>query len=535
MIHYFTEDIVFAGPEYFTDPFRYIPHPLVRKASEEVIEMIDSDKTLSNAFSEGKMLGVLICRKGETTCYITAFSGTINGMGCIEGFVPPIYDLTVPGGHFRNEEAIISSLNRKIRDLSKSDTLSDIRKKLADCQTDRDMDLNRYRKQMLKDKTEREHIRSGTSDVNILADLTKKSQFAKAEFKRLKASWAAKEAELKAELDLLESEIEELKRLRAQKSDMLQEWIFNQYIVHNAAGEEASIASIFAGQGMIPPGGTGECAAPKMLEYAFRKGLKPLAMGEFWYGKSPETAVRTHGRFYPSCTSKCGPLLKFMLKGLDSGMDKSVEYTPETLYEDNDIIVLVKPGGMPSVPGLDGKKSALEWLGDGFHAVHRLDMDTSGVMVFAKNERAAIDLRKQFEEHSIKKTYTARLSHVPDDHTGRITLPLSADYDERPRQKVDMVQGKPAITDYQVTTVNENGTADVLFYPVTGRTHQLRVHSAHTLGLGCPIVGDLLYAGAEGSRLCLHALSITFRHPSTNETLTFRSEKMSYQAVSPTL
>jgi tRNA pseudouridine32 synthase/23S rRNA pseudouridine746 synthase len=324
-------------------------------------------------------------------------------------------------------------------------------------------------------------------------------------------------------------------------SENLQNWIFRQYIVHNASGEKASIAEIFGQLGITPPGGTGECAAPKLLEYAHRNGLKPLAMGEFWYGKASGTAVRVHGHFYPSCTSKCGPLLGYMMNGLTLGRSNQstgIEYN--ILFDDTDIIVAEKPSGMPSVPGLDGRVSLQELLeqsyGQTIHAVHRLDMDTSGVILFAKTPEAGVELRKQFENHTIRKCYKARLAPATSVHfSTHISLPLAADYDERPRQKVDFKQGKPALTEYEIVSENADGTMDVLFHPTTGRTHQLRVHSAHALGLSRPIVGDLLYGGYSISdtdfiprRLHLHALSITFRHPRTGEELTFTSDRLSY-------
>jgi tRNA pseudouridine32 synthase/23S rRNA pseudouridine746 synthase len=226
--------------------------------------------------------------------------------------------------------------------------------------------------------------------------------------------------------------------------------------------------------------------------------------------------------------------------------------TLRILFEDESLIVVEKTSGMPSVPGLDGRNSLQELLtsqSNEIHAVHRLDMDTSGVMVFAKTSEAAVNLRRQFEEHTIRKTYMARVSADTDipSKTGKgtIDLPLSPDYDERPRQKIDFRQGKPAYTEYEIIRNHEDGTADLLLYPHTGRTHQLRVHCAHHLGLGRPIVGDLLYGGhsvydcntdnrmatsTKGvpGRLCLHALSITFRHPLTAEELTFTSDKLSY-------
>lgn len=202
-------------------------------------------------------------------------------------------------------------------------------------------------------------------------------------------------------------------------SDDLQRWIFGQYTVHNAKGEQSSIWQIFAEKNLVPPGGTGECAAPKLLEYAFRNGLEPLSMGEFWYGKPSPTTVGVQGHFYPSCTSKCGPLLDFMLKGLEiDEFQPPVLSGVEFIHSDDHIIVVSKPSGMPSVPGLDGKVSVLEYLetefGGNVFPVHRLDMDTSGLMVFARTPEAQAHLQQQFEDRKVSKTYWARLC-PPDD------------------------------------------------------------------------------------------------------------------------
>ncbi len=609
--------VLFGLPEKFTNPFRYFPHPLVVRAASEVVSKIDNSEELRAAFSEGKMLGVLICAIPETAHhvipetphhvipgltrnlpvgYLAAFSGNVGGKSHIEGFVPPIFDLLEPSGYFKAREAEISDINLKIKALKNSSGLSEFRRQLAEAERLRDKEIAEMRSRMAEAKRKRDELREqltgaagvGTSDPAVLDALIKESQFEKAELRRLKADWQAKIAAILNGIRETEVEIAGLKSLRSQMSDELQEWIFRQYIIHNSLGEEASIFDIFSSQGLVPPGGTGECAAPKLLEYAFRNGLKPIAMGEFWYGKSPETAVRTQGHFYPSCTSKCGPLLGFMLKGLDisDDMDYGSSRWPDTgsevfqswessenqesssedtgrhyisglkvIYKDEVLIAVDKPSGMPSVPGLDGRKSAFEILQETFgelFTVHRLDMDTSGVLLFAKTAEAAVNLQKQFESHTVRKTYLARLSadslcKLPSTQPptvakslctqpstqpptvakslctqpsaqqssaanslskessfrkplkvgdkGRIELPLSPDYDERPRQKVDFKQGKAAITDYEVKALNEDGTIDILFSPLTGRTHQLRVHAAHTLGLHRPILGDPLYGG----------------------------------------
>lgn len=321
---------------------------------------------------------------------------------------------------------------------------------------------------------------------------------------------------------------------KREASKELQSWLFDQYKVCNARGEWLSIKEIFALRGLMPPGGTGDCAAPKLLQYAYTHHLKPLAMGEFWYGASPLSEIREQGRFYPSCTGKCGPLLSFMLQGLeveDNPLDSVYTGTePKILYCDDDIIVADKPSGMLSVPGRTRDGSLLSYLKERFgevYSCHRLDMDTSGVMVFARGEEMQAAMQGQFAERKVDKYYRARLcsSSTPfrRSRKGTIALPLSLDYYDRPRQIVDRKTGKLAITQYEVLEFLPNGEVDVLFHPLTGRTHQLRVHAAHPEGLGRPIKGDRLYGCPDSGRLFLHAESIRFHHPRTGVELLFQS------------
>lgn len=543
----------------FTNPFRYEPHPLVREAARLVMERLDrliSDGTLPEevcrGFSEGKMLGVLVCRDApgsDSYCFLAAFSGSVGGQSTVEGFVPPIYDLLDPTGYFKEREAEISALNGQIS-LAKTD-VGFKRMVLESRKSDRDREITDLQAKKSRRKRERELTlkewdADGLERLVYTERFVRESQHENAEYKRAKDRWKEVIGPMEAEVNGLEEKIRAMKQQRAAMSEELQKWIFRQYKVMNALGEESSILDIFAADGLIPPGGTGDCAAPKLLNHAFRHGMEPVTMGEFWYGKSPDTAVRTAGHFYPSCTSKCGPLLKYMLKGLEleevsehlepCTIDASCQ--PRIIFEDEAIIVIDKPSWMPSVPGLDGRESAQEWLAgrmsakhkDGceIHAVHRLDMDTSGLLIFAKTGQAAANLRRQFEERTVKKTYRSLLCPgkltLKPGTTGTIDLPLAPDYDERPRQKVDLIQGKQALTEYEVLRINQDGTTEVLFHPVTGRTHQLRVHSAHHLGLGRPIVGDLLYGGAfHSSRLRLHAQEISFIHPITEETVEFKA------------
>lgn len=530
MIRPFPEDFRVTLPLCLDNPFRYSPHPLVQKAAELLMHEIDSSEELSSMLAEGKMLGVLAVESEGKTGYLAAFSGNVGGRSIMDGFVPPIYDLTDPDGHFKMKEAEISSLSKEIAEREQNGMLSSLKAALTEAERDMEEEITVQKARMALLKRQRDEIRCETEDPSATGRLILQSQHEKAELRRIKRRWEDKTEEIRSKNVALSESIEQMKRKRAVMSDELQKWIFKQYIVHTSDGKSMSISDIFAGQGLVPPGGTGECAAPKLLNYCFAHGYRPLCMGEFWYGKSPDTAVRTHGHFYPSCTSKCGPLLKRMLAGYDFQQD-TVHGTPVILHEDDSIIVASKPSGMPSVPGLDGKTSMLEWLGTAkAESVHRLDMDTSGLIIFAKDEKAAACLRKQFQEHTVHKTYHARLSHSPEGRSlksgdkGMINLPLNADYDERPRQKVDISHGKEAFTEYEVASITTDGTVDIIFRPLTGRTHQLRVHSAHILGLGHPILGDVLYGGSCAPQLCLHAASITFNHPESGITVTFSTD-----------
>ena len=529
MIHTYPEGFSCQLPDSFTDPFRYSPHPLVIKASELLMARIRNSSELSEIFTEGKMLGVLAVSHGNEVGYLAAFSGNAGGMNMIDGFVPPIFDLLDPKGYFKMKEAEISALNAEIASEENGSELVRLREELKAAEKSMAADLSRQKARMATLKAERDQIRSEVLEDARSSELIRQSQHEKAELRRMKARWEELVGDLKVQIDKHESKINGMKSRRKDMSDALQEWIFRQYIVNNSLGESRSILDIFTDSGLVPPGGTGECAAPKLLDYAFRNGLKPLAMGEFWYGESPSTAVRTEGHFYPSCTSKCGPLLGYMLQGMESMKLEDIHGTPSVLYVDEDIIAVSKPSGMPSVPGLNCGPSLLDWVMaetgcSTVESVHRLDMDTSGVMIFAKNPAAGNHIRKQFEEHTVRKTYRALLSTdgtrpVIKGESGTISIPLSPDYDERPRQKVDTKQGKEAVTEYHVDEVLEDGIL-ITFRPLTGRTHQLRVHSAYHLGLGHPIIGDLLYGGPSASRLGLHAESITFIHPRSGKETT---------------
>ena len=329
--------------------------------------------------------------------------------------------------------------------------------------------------------------------------------------------------------------IEALKEERKQRSIALQQWIFEQFRLRNARGEEQDIYSIFTQTAhRNPPAGTGECAAPKLLQYAYLNNLQPLAMAEFWWGNSPKGEIRRHGHYYPACRHKCEPILSFMLQGLEVEpnplLTSNTDATQlETVYEDDFLLVVNKPAGMLSVPGKTGQASVLTLLQERYPdatgpiLVHRLDMATSGLLLAAKDKDTHALLQKQFEGRTVKKRYIALLEGIPQaEPKGFIRLPLRPDFDNRPLQMVCYEYGKPAVTRYEIMDTENNYTR-MAFYPETGRTHQLRVHAAHPEGLNCPIVGDPLY-GQPAERLYLHAERLEFRHPVTGQRLQIQKE-----------
>ena len=348
---------------------------------------------------------------------------------------------------------------------------------------------------------------------------------------------------------IFDYEASDIASTSAQSSQRLQKWLFSNYIVGNALGERRSVLDIFADRGLTPPGGTGDCAAPKLLQFAYMHGLEPLGWGEFWYGESPTREVRRSGAFYPSCAGKCGPLLSWMMQGLEvepNPLESDLHWSyaePVVVFEDASLVVVEKPSGMLAVPGRTSRESLQQWLsshlGCEVFSCHRLDMDTSGLMVYAKSVEIQAAVQQQFERREVAKRYLARLSPAgpagvsplhPGDK-GKISLPLSADYYDRPRQIVDPEGGKPSVTHYEVLSALPDGSLEVEFTPFTGRTHQLRVHAAYSGdsrtgsgGLARPIVGDRLYGGAPSPRLMLHASYLSFRHPVTRERLTFTSK-----------
>ena len=460
VVHPLNTDI--AKPERFTYPFNYEPHPLCQLAAKEVQREIARINP-----QEGKMFGVLVVEteergerreEREMLSFLAAYSGLLEGRNDWDYFVPPVYDAQQPDGYFKTKE-------REISELSSSSNSSDI------------------------------------SLSSLLSPLSSK-----------------------------------------KLSQDLQLWLFHQYQLLNARGEVKDLVDIWQdyydrpklrSKYPLPPGGTGDCCAPKLLQYAYQHGLKPVCMAEFWWGPSTKTELRQHLNYYPACRGKCKPILTWMLQGLDVDPDPDLQGVAEKdipiVYEDEWLLVVNKPSGMLSVPGRIADYSVETVMQQSYldcKVAHRLDMGTSGLLIIAKTPDVYRSLQEQFIKHQVKKKYIAVLEEVRGegqevrDMSGTISLPLRPDPMNRPRQVVDMEHGKRAVTDYEFLTSHLSPLTSnlVALYPQTGRTHQLRIHCAHSDGLGRPIVGDELY-GTKGERLMLHAAEIWFTHPITGDAM----------------
>lgn len=542
MIHFFKQDVShIALPEKFTYPFHYTPHSLCVLAAGEVKEYITSRKEWQEELTAGKMFGVLVVQMPQSTDigYLAAFSGNLAGKNIHSFFVPPVYDLLQPQGFFKIEEEQISGINQQIDELENSASYLKAKERQK-VETAKAQDTLNQAKAGLKAAKEARKLRRQSSPAlseEEQADLIRESQHQKAEYKRLEKEWKRQVEELEAEVTRFESEIERMKMERKERSAALQERLFEQFRMLNAKGEVKDLCTIFEETvHKLPPGGTGECALPKLLQYAYLHQLKPLAMAEFWWGDSPKNEVRHHGYYYPSCKGKCEPILQHMLQGLEvddnpllDNLHKDTKL--KIVFEDEWLLVVNKPAGMLSVPGkadeVDSVYHRLKKLypdATGPMIVHRLDMATSGLLLVAKTKEVHQHLQEQFEKRSVKKRYVALLDgNLPDiEKTRRISLPLCLNPLDRPRQMVSEEYGKEAITDYQILSIS-GGHTRIAFFPLTGRTHQLRMHAAHPKGLNCPIAGDELY-GKKAERLYLHAEYIEFRHPIYGDIICIQKE-----------
>jgi len=506
-------------PTRFTFPFCYEPHPYIEVAAREVISLYSQQLYKTGA---GKMMGVLLVRDNDGDVgYLAAYSGEfVDGQGF---FVPPIVDYLAPDGYFKIHENEISAINHKISSLEDSDYLAILKDELVSLNAEKGRVLAEAKDRYKQNKAYRSELRSkGNVTFDDEQKMIRESQFEKAEIHRIEVRYKTEIAAVEEKIDSVLSEVESLKNERRAKSENLQGWLFQQYQLLNARGEVQCVDDIFSLHGCkTPPSGSGDCCAPRLLQYAYQHSFKPLAMGEFWVGPRVDGSLRTEGRFYPSCQKRCKPILSFMLQGLDvepNPLTRSVSVNLPVVYEDEWIVVVNKPGGLQSVPGLTSSDSVASRLAGVYPSkeivpAHRLDQFTSGLLVVAKDREVLAAMHRLFENREVKKRYVALLEEKPARNSGTVSLPIGYDAEDSCRRAVDKVNGKEALTRYRV--IGERmGYPLVEFRPETGRTHQLRIHSAHSEGLASPILGDSLY-GTKGDKMHLCSCAIKFIHPVT--------------------
>ena len=600
MLH--TLNVSIPSPRQFTYPFCYDVDPLAEAASLELQRYIADADLMSTEKGCGKMFGVLVVEYEDEEGalqrgFLAAYSGLLGGRNDWPYFVPPVFDAQQPDGHFKRTEREISAINREIAAIEHDPEYLQSVEQHEQTKKRLQAEVDAFKAEVDAAKARRDARRKSGESLSEeeQAEMIRESQFMKAELRRRRKAMEQADSTLNTQHSTF---LKSLQRKRKQMSDELQRWLFAAYRMLNAKGEERDLIDIFREYThAMPPAGAGDCCAPKLLQYAYLHHLRPVCMAEFWWGESPASEIRHHLHYYPACRSKCLPILTHMLKGLDVAPNplaqKRHTAEPRVLYADEYIMVVDKPAGMLSVPGKaesvrseasdsanisveeyfanlqlptnsqftteqftigEADNSKLKTQNSKFlKAAHRLDMDTSGLLVLARTEQAYVELQRQFASRETMKRYEAVLSGVPTQNSKlktqnsstqpsgcleAISLPLIADINDRPRQRVDMEHGKPALTLYNIVEVRavDANTAVayttkkvdkrrtlVHLYPKTGRTHQLRVHCAHPLGLACPILGDPLYGIERADRMYLHAAELTFRHPVTGETMHFLS------------
>ncbi|MFN7675157.1 pseudouridine synthase [Flavobacterium sp.] len=533
----FTTDISgISLPEKFTFPFYYEPHPLSVIAAHELQNYLETQNDFQHNFGLnenqerlviGKMFGVLVVQNQNNELgFLWAFSGKLAERNQHPFFVPTVFDMLTADSFFKKEETLLNQYNREIELLENNPDYLNAIKQLEQTKLQADKEIQTQKEAIKQGKKLRSEKRKSLP-FDAVEQLNKESQDEGILLKKMAQYWNHHIKAVTEKVELFTNQINQLKKERKDKSAALQQQLFTEYAFLNQYQELKSLAAIFNGN---PPAGAGECAAPKLLHYAFKHLLKPIAMAEFWWGQSPKGEMRKHQQFYPACTGKCEPILKHMLHGIPLEENPFAINPAEgkelaIVFEDDYLLLINKPAEFLSVPGkqiTDSVQTRIKALYPNAMIVHRLDMSTSGLLLIGKTPDIYKKLQAQFIKRNVKKRYVAQLDGVLSEDSGSINLPLRGDLHNRPNQIVCFEHGKPAQTHWEVIERKDNKTL-VYFYPITGRTHQLRVHAAHSLGLNTPIVGDDLY-GTKAERLYLHAESIAFQHPISKEIITFTCE-----------
>lgn len=552
-IDYFSDELIkdIALPERFTFPFFYEPHPLSKLAAADLQHYLETHTELDHNFgltddtdgsAIGKMFGVLVIQDPTGRIgYLSAFSGKLANSNDHPKFVPPVFDMLVENSFFLKGLEYITAINTRIDELNADETYLRVKLDIEEAAINSIKEITALKQQLKANKDNRKLLRTQLKErlneqeyAIAEADIINQSLADKRQLKYLTDNWAQIQTGLKNQLDQFEAILEPLKNERKERSADLQQQIFEQYSFLNQYGQTKSLQAIFSDTPFgKPPAGSGECAMPKLLQFAFAHGYTPLTTAEFWWGASPKSEIRKHKQFYPACTGKCKPILAHMLEGMPIDDNplldiKEDRHPLEIVFEDDSFVIVNKPSGLRSVPGVNIEDSVYSRLKHGLLdteplIIHRLDMDTSGLLVVAKTPAAHKHIQRQFLQRTVSKRYTALISKVLDQPGGMIDLPLGPDLLNRPRQLVCFETGKKSVTKWEVVKRFPDMTK-VNFWPLTGRTHQLRMHSAHASGLNAPIVGDDLY-GTPSERMYLHAAEIAFIHPATREKVRFAVEE----------
>ena len=542
IFHLFSSDIrKIASPEQFTYPFFYQPHPLTEAAAKELQSFLLKGTLVHNfgmgahesLIEQGKMFGVLVVNDSSGNLgWLAAYSGKLSEEP--QGyFVPPVADIHAAQSFYKKGEAELNDMSAAIAALEQDSKRKAQKKALQDRLDEINEHLRKGRAALKEAKKARQKYREAVRPTvseedfeGICERLASESIQGQLAFKHSSKEWLAEQEALVEKLDQFDTDIRDLKEERRLKSNALQREIFDHYTFLNANGESQVLSACFPDFDLRhPPSGSGDCCAPKLLQYAYKNGLQPLALGEFWWGNAPDKEIRQHAYFYPSCASRCRPILGHMLQGLEVEENPLLTYGKDkpmpVVYEDEDLVVVNKPAGLLSVPGVEIEDSALTRIKNrypnatGAILLHRLDMSTSGLLMFTLNPKANKRMQRQFIKRQVQKTYIADISGLVAEEQGVIRLPLAPDYYDLPRQMVCHKTGKASETHWSVLQRFKSSTRLAL-KPITGRTHQLRVHCAHPEGLGLSIIGDELY-GIIGQRLHLHAHQLEFTHPTTKE------------------
>lgn len=563
-LFHFAEDVSdIELPAKFTFPFYYQPHRLTVIASKQLQQLLQRDFDEEKR-DQGKMFGVLIVKdESNKLGFLAAISGHNQDVPAntelSNKLVPQVFKGFGQDSYFEIKQIEVNQTTQIIEQLESSPRLKTLQTLYASEQAASQFQITQWQKAMTTNRKTRKQKRSEldialkTGEIDEQEakqqsiQLSRESVADKKRLSELKGYWLSRVENVLTQLEVLTDEIAQLKKQRRKLSSKLQKMLFKEYKLLNANGEEKHLIELFKEQSNpTPPAGTGDCAAPKLMQFAYESKLTPVCMAEFWWGKPPKSEIRQHLNFYPACQGKCLPVLTHMLEGLavdpnplleNPGAEKGLKI----IYQDKHLVVVNKPHGLLSVPGVNIQDSvytrvkALFPNAEGNLILHRLDMATSGLLVLSLNKRAHKHLQNQFINKEIQKRYIAIIDGKLEQQEGTISLPLCVDVNDRPRQMVSFEHGKPATTKWQVieylactcsdSKVEQNKETcsvktKLYLYPITGRTHQLRMHCAHADGLHMPIIGDSLY-GKENTRLFLHAQRLEFTHPISKEAMCF--------------